>query len=82
MGFPAETTAATLLAVTSSFGMTVSTPHSITTSIMGVGCAKRFGALNLSLTERILRAWVLTLPAAGGVAYLLVKRCQFFGWIP
>jgi PiT family inorganic phosphate transporter len=81
MGFPAETTAATLLAVTSSFGMTVSTTHSITTSIMGVGCAKRFGSLNLSLTERILWAWALTLPA-GGVAYLLVKGCQFFGWIP
>jgi PiT family inorganic phosphate transporter len=78
----AETTAATLLAVTGNLGMTVSTTHSITTAIMGVGCAKRFGALNLSLIERILWAWVLTLPAAGGVAYLLVKGFRMCGWIP
>ncbi|MEO5916960.1 MAG: inorganic phosphate transporter [Luteolibacter sp.] len=81
-GFAAETVAATLLAVTGSYGMTVSTTHSITTSIMGVGCAKRFSALNLSLIERILWAWVLTLPAAGGVAYILVKIFRLFGWLP
>ncbi|MES2438405.1 MAG: inorganic phosphate transporter [Verrucomicrobiota bacterium] len=81
-GFAAETTAATLLAVTGSFGMTVSTTHSITTAIMGVGCAKRFNALKFSLIERILWAWVLTLPAAGGVAYLLVKLFRICGWIP
>ena len=81
-GFAAETTAATLLAVTGYFGMTVSTTHSITTAIMGVGCAKRFNALKFSLVERILWAWILTLPAAGGVAYLLVKGAQLCGWIP
>ena len=81
-GFAAETTAATLLAVTGYFGMTVSTTHSITTSIMGVGCARRFNALKFSLVERIIWAWVLTLPAAGGVAYLLVKGSQVCGWIP
>jgi PiT family inorganic phosphate transporter len=80
-GFAAETTAATLLAVTGSLGMTVSTTHSVTTAIMGVGCAKRFSALNLSLVERILWAWVLTLPAAGIVAYLMVKLFQVVGWI-
>ncbi|RYD21086.1 MAG: inorganic phosphate transporter [Verrucomicrobiaceae bacterium] len=81
-GFAAETTAATLLAITGAMGMTVSTTHSITTAIMGVGCAKRFNALKFSLIERILWAWVLTLPAAGGVAYLLVKMSRLFGWIP
>jgi phosphate/sulfate permease len=81
-GFAAETTAATLLAVTGSFGMTVSTTHSITTAIMGVGCAKRFNALKFSLIERIIWAWVLTLPAAAGVAYLLVKGFRLCGWIP
>ena len=80
--FAAETTAATLLAITGSFGMTVSTTHSITTSIMGVGCAKRFNALKFSLIERIIWAWVLTLPAAGGVAYLLVKGFRLCSWIP
>lgn len=81
-GFAAETTAATLLAVTGSLGMTVSTTHSVTTAIMGVGCAKRFSALKFSLVERIIWAWILTLPAAGIVAYLLVKFFRFCGWIP
>ena len=69
-------------AVTGNLGMTVSTTHSITTSIMGVGCAKRFNALKFSLVERILWAWILTLPAAGVVAYLMVKAFQFCGWLP
>lgn len=81
-GFAAETTAATLLAVTGSLGMTVSTTHAVTTAIMGVGCAKRFNALKFSLIERIIWAWILTLPAAGGVAFLLVEVFRFFGWIP
>ncbi len=81
-GFAAETTAATLLAVTGYFGMTVSTTHSVTTAIMGVGCAKRFNALKFSLVERILWAWILTLPAAGTVAWLLVKGFRLCGWIP
>jgi phosphate/sulfate permease len=80
-GFAAETTAATLLAVTGSLGMTVSTTHSVTTAIMGVGCAKRFNALKFSLVERILWAWVLTLPAAGLAAYLFVDLFRFCGWI-
>lgn len=80
-GFAAETTAATLLAVTGSLGMTVSTTHSVTTAIMGVGCAKRFSALKFSLVERIIWAWVLTLPAAGIVAYLMVRLFQLIGWI-
>lgn len=81
-GFAAETTAATLLAVTGSLGMTVSTTHSVTTAIMGVGCAKRMNALKFSLVERILWAWVLTLPAAGFAAYLLVKAFRLVGFIP
>ncbi len=81
-GFAAETTAATLLAVTGSLGMTVSTTHSVTTAIMGVGCAKRFNALKFSLIERIIWAWILTLPAAGIVAYLMVLLFRLFGWVP
>jgi PiT family inorganic phosphate transporter len=80
-GFAAETTAATVLAVTGSMGMPVSTTHAITTSIMGVGCAKRFSALKLKVIERILWAWILTLPATAGVAYALVWGMNKFGWI-
>ncbi len=69
-GFAAETTAATLLAVTGKLGMTVSTTHAITTAIMGVGATKRFSAIDMKIVKKILGAWVLTLPAAGIVAYV------------
>ena len=78
-GFAAETTGATVLMVAAHFGMPVSTTHAITTSIMGVGCAKRFSALKLGVVERILWAWVLTLPITGGLGWLLmrlVKACS------
>lgn len=71
-GFAAETTAASVLAVTGTLGMPVSTTHAISASIMGVGCAKRFSALKITVVERILWAWVLTIPATAGVAFGLV----------
>ena len=80
-GFAAETTAATVLAATAHFGMPVSTTHAITTSIMGVGCAKRFSALKLKVVERIIWAWIMTLPATAGVAYGLVWICAKTGII-
>lgn len=68
-GFAAETTAATILAVTGVMGMPVSTTHTITTSIMGVGAAKRWNAIQWSLVERIVWAWVMTIPATALLAY-------------
>ena len=81
-GFAAETTAATILVTAAHFGMPVSTTHAVTTSIMGVGCAKGLNHLRFDVVERILWAWIMTLPASGGVAYLLVKLAQVAGWIP
>jgi len=80
-GFAAETTGASVLLVAAHFGMPVSTTHAITASIMGVGCAKGFNALKFSVVERILWAWVLTLPASAAVAYGLVKIAQALGWL-
>jgi PiT family inorganic phosphate transporter len=74
-GFAAETTAATVLAVTGTLGMPVSTTHAISTSIMGVGCAKRFSALKLGVVERIVWAWILTIPVTAGVSFCLVWAC-------
>ena len=74
-GFAAETTAATVLAITGHLGMPVSTTHAISTSIMGVGAAKRFSALKLGVIERIIWAWIFTLPATGGVAFALTWAC-------
>jgi PiT family inorganic phosphate transporter len=66
------------LSVAGHFGMPVSTTHAITTSIMGVGCAKRFSALNLGVVERILWAWVLTLPVTALLAYGILRLIR--GW--
>ena len=81
-GFAAETTGATVLVTAAYFGMPVSTTHAVTTSIMGVGCAKGLNQLRLEVVERIIWAWIMTLPASGGIAYLLVMAAQAAGWIP
>ncbi len=80
-GFAAETTSATILSVATHFGMPVSTTHAITTSIMGVGAAKSFNALKLVVIERILWAWILTLPISGAIAYAFVEIAQSLGWM-
>ncbi|HCN76573.1 MAG TPA: inorganic phosphate transporter [Verrucomicrobiales bacterium] len=72
-GFAAETTAATVLFGAASLGMPVSTTHAITTSIMGVGAARRWNAIQWSVVGRILWAWVLTIPATGALGYVFVK---------
>jgi len=81
-GFAAETTSATVLATAAHLGMPVSTTHAITSSIMGVGCAKGFNQLKFSVVERIMWAWVLTIPASGITAYLCVSLSRTVGWIP
>ena len=80
-GFAAETTAATLLLVTGKLGLPISTTHAITTAIMGVGCARRFKALNWELVERILWGWIMTVPATALLAYGLILLAQTLGWV-
>jgi PiT family inorganic phosphate transporter len=79
-GFAAETSSATILTLAAHFGMPVSTTHSISTAIMGVGFAKNPKSLRLGVIERILWAWILTIPAAGGCAYLILKLFEMVGW--
>ncbi len=68
-GFAAEATAATVL-----YGMAiglqapVSTTHTITSAIMGSGATKRFSAVRWGVAKGIVTAWVITMPAAAGVA--------------
>jgi inorganic phosphate transporter, PiT family len=78
-GFAAETSSATILYVAAHFGMPVSTTHSISTAIMGVGFAKNPNALKWTVIERIVWAWILTIPAAGGIAYGLVRLLRNYG---
>ncbi len=69
-GFCVETAAAGVILGASSIGMPVSTTHVITSSILGVGISKRLTAVNWKVAQRILVAWVLTIPASALVAYL------------
>ncbi len=61
-GFAAETGAAMVIETMTRFGAPVSTTHIISTSIMGVGAAKRFSAVRWALARNIAWAWVLTIP--------------------
>jgi PiT family inorganic phosphate transporter len=71
-GFAAETTAALIIQVASGYGIPLSTTHVISTSIMGVGAVKRFSGVKWTVVERIVWAWVLTIPATALLGYLLV----------
>ena len=70
-GFAAETSAALIIQSASVYGIPLSTTHVITTSIMGVGAAKRFSGVKWTVVERIIWAWVLTLPATGLLGFFL-----------
>jgi PiT family inorganic phosphate transporter len=72
-GFAAETAAASVLSVAAHLGMPVSTTHAITSSIMGVGTARSTRAINIPVVQRILFAWLLTLPITAILGFLLEK---------
>ncbi len=69
-GFCVETASAAVILGASSLGMPVSTTHVITSSILGVGISKRLTAVNWVVAQRIVVAWVLTIPAAALVAFM------------
>lgn len=70
-GFAAETGAAVVLMATAQIGLPVSTTHTITSAVMGVGAVKRLSAVRWGVTARILYAWIFTLPGAALLAVLL-----------
>jgi PiT family inorganic phosphate transporter len=69
-GFCAETSGAATLFLASSLGIPVSTTHTITGAISGVGAAQRLSAVRWALAGRIVWAWILTIPASAGIAGL------------
>jgi len=77
-GFAAETTAALIIQGASCYGIPLSTTHVISTSIMGVGAVKRFSGMKWIVVERIIWAWIFTIPCSGGLAYLLFRGLNFF----
>jgi inorganic phosphate transporter, PiT family len=70
-GFCAETGGAATIFFASSLGVPVSTTHTITGAIVGVGAAKRVGAVRWGIARRIVWAWVLTIPAAAVIAAVI-----------
>ena len=69
-GFCAETGGAITLFIASSFGIPVSTTHTITGAIVGVGAARKLSAVRWGLAGNIVWAWVLTIPASAFIAAL------------
>lgn len=72
-GFAAEGSSAAVILVSSMFGLPVSTTHVVSSAIMGVGSAKRFNAIRWSVVERMVWAWILTLPITALIAWCLVE---------
>ena len=75
-GFAAETGGAITLFLASSFGIPVSTTHTITGAIVGVGSAQRVSAVRWGLAGNIVIAWIVTMPAAALMAAIAVLRRQ------
>lgn len=74
-GFAAETGAAVVIQTMTAMGAPVSTTHVISASIMGVGSAKRFSAVNWGVVKDIITAWFVTIPATAligaGITFLI-----------
>jgi PiT family inorganic phosphate transporter len=75
-GFAAETSSAAIIGLASHFGIPVSTTHTVSAAIMGVGAAKRLNALKWTVVERMVWAWVLTIPISAALAYILMRLLQ------
>ena len=78
-GFAAEGSSAIVILVASHFGLPVSTTHVVSSAIMGVGSAKRSNAIRWSVVERMVWAWILTLPITALIAWGFVEVARLFG---
>jgi len=72
-GFCAETGGAATIMVASALGVPVSTTHTITGAIVGVGASRRLAAVRWAVAGRIIWAWILTIPMSAAVAWVAVQ---------
>jgi PiT family inorganic phosphate transporter len=79
-GFAAETAGAMTLFGASSFGIPVSTTHTITGAIIGVGAVRRLSAVRWGVAQQIVWAWILTIPASAIIAALTYRTLSLFGF--
>ena len=77
-GFAAETAGAITLFAASSLGVPVSTTHTITGAIIGVGAIRRLSAVRWGVAQRIIWAWIITIPASAAIAALTYRILTVF----
>lgn len=77
-GFSADIASAGCLLLAQLTGIPVSTTHTKTTAIMGVGASKRLSAVNWAVVKEMVLAWVLTFPGCAVVGYLMAKLFMLF----
>jgi PiT family inorganic phosphate transporter len=78
-GFCAETGGAITLFAATGLGIPVSTTHTITGAIIGVGAARKVSAVRWGIAKSIVFAWIVTIPAAGGIAAATYWIVRLFG---
>jgi inorganic phosphate transporter, PiT family len=78
-GFCAETGGAITLFTATYLGIPVSTTHTITGCIIGVGAARRVSAVRWKVTHNIVFAWIITIPSSGAIAALFYGAARLFG---
>ncbi|MBX3709226.1 MAG: inorganic phosphate transporter [Gammaproteobacteria bacterium] len=81
-GFCSDTASATTLALATALGIPVSTTHTVTGAIIGVGSLNGFSAVRWGVAKNIVWAWILTIPAAGCVAAIVWGIVHFLYQIP
>lgn len=72
-GFSADIAASFCLFLSSTLGIPVSTTHTKTTAIMGVGAVKRLSAINFGVVREMVLTWVLTFPGCGLIGFLMAQ---------
>jgi inorganic phosphate transporter, PiT family len=77
-GFAIDTTSSLVIFTATHFGIPVSTTHNVSAAVLGVGAAKRFSAIKLTVVEQIVWAWVLTIPISGVLAWFFYEIILLF----
>ena len=72
-GFCADLAGALCLLISSLFGIPVSTTHTKTSAIMGVGSVKRLSAINFGVVKDMVLTWIFTFPGCGLISYIMAK---------
>ena len=76
-GFAADLSGALCLLYSSLFGIPVSTTHTKTSAIMGVGAVKRLSAINFSVVKDMMLTWIFTFPGCGLISFAMAKLFMF-----